>query len=145
MTSDIITVDMDVSLIQIQQIFEEHGFHHLLVMDEDKLVGVISDRDVLLAVSPYLNTLSAQRRDERTLHKRAHQIMSRRLITASKDTSVDAAVKLLLKYDIGCLPVVSSIPSVSKTNSTHMQLVESSYTIEGIVTWRDILRYYLKA
>ncbi len=45
---------MDDPLYLIQRIFQREGFHHLLVVEEDQLVGVISDRDLLPAISPYV-------------------------------------------------------------------------------------------
>ena len=54
MTQDVVTVDMDDPLYLIQRIFQREGFHHLLVVEEDQLVGVISDRDLLPAISPYV-------------------------------------------------------------------------------------------
>jgi hypothetical protein len=39
------------------------------------LCGVISDRDLLRALSPYVGTASENARDTATLRKRVHQIM----------------------------------------------------------------------
>lgn len=47
MTTRLITVGMDVSLKEIRDLFEKASFHHLLVTENDKLVGIISDRDIL--------------------------------------------------------------------------------------------------
>ena len=134
MTQDVVTVDMDDPLYLIQRIFQREGFHHLLVVEEDALVGVISDRDALSAISPYVNTPSEQRRDEQTLHKRAHHIMSRRLITVARHTPVIQAAVLLLQHNLTCLPVVASAVPVSE-----LRTVTSGRRIEGIVTWRDVL------
>lgn len=128
MTKEVVTVDMDTTLKTIYEIFEKKKFHHLLVIEDDKLWGVISDRDVLKAVSPFLNTLAEQDRDLSTLKRRAHQIMTRKPITIKKETSSEDAVSLLLRENISCLPVVSSDDK-----------------IEGIVTWKDLLRAYCKS
>ena len=143
MTRQIITVAMDDPLHKIQRIFEHEGFHHLLVIDEGELVGVISDRDLLSALSPYVDTPSEQRRDQRTLHRRAHHIMSRRLVTVTRETPIAHAAALLLKHSIGCLPVISSSVPVRTHAGSHLRLVTARRTIEGIVTWRDIMAYYL--
>ena len=142
MTRAIITIDMDAPLHKIQRIFQCEGLHHLLVIEAGELIGVISDRDLLSALSPYLNTPSEQRRDERTLHRRAHHIMSRRLVTVTRATPIAHAAALLLKHGIGCLPVVSTVP-VRTYAGSHLRLVTIERTIEGIVTWRDIMAYYL--
>ena len=125
MTKEVVTVDMDASLKMIYEIFDKKKFHHLLVTEEDELRGVISDRDVLKVISPFLNTLAEQDRDLTTLKKRAHQIMSRKPITITKDTSSEEAAHLLLRENISCLPVLSS-----------------DGKIDGIITWKDLLKAY---
>ena len=125
MTKDVVTVDMDASLKTICAIFEERKFHHLLVVEDEKMFGVISDRDVLKAVSPFLNTVAEQARDLSTLKKRAHQIMSRKPTTITKNMDLEDAARLMLQESISCLPVISLDDK-----------------IEGIVTWKDLLKAY---
>ena len=125
MTKDVITVDMDTSLKTICAIFDEGKFHHLLVVEDDKMFGVISDRDVLKAISPFLDTLAEQARDLSTLKKRAHQIMTRKPLTITKDVELKDAARIMLRENISCLPVVSRYGE-----------------IEGIVTWKDLLMAY---
>ena len=125
MTKEVVTVDMDATLKSIYEIFEKKKFHHLLVIEEDVLRGVISDRDVLKAVSPFLNTLAEQDRDLFTLKKRAHQIMSRKPVTITQETNSEDAARKMLSENISCLPVVST-----------------DGKIEGIVTWKDLLKAY---
>ncbi len=127
MSTRVVTVTMDDSLARVQDLFNEFHFHHLLIVQGRELLGIISDRDLLKALSPYVGTISETDRDRATLNKRAHQIMSRKLITVETDTTVEAAAQLLLEHRISCLPVVT----------TDGQL-------EGIVTWRDLLRKYLR-
>lgn len=128
MTTRVATVGMDDTLATIQEIFEKVRFHHLLVLSEDdRVVGVISDRDLLKQLSPYLNTASEKHRDLATLKKKAHQIMSRKLVSASPLTTVKEAAMLLMEHSISCLPILG------ENNS-----------LLGIVTWKDILRFFLE-
>ncbi len=126
MTRRVVTVEMDDSLQIISEIFENVKFHHILVVENQKLAGVISDRDFIRALSPFLDTPSEEHRDI-TLDKKAHQIMNRTPITVDAETSIEEASNLLLENNISCLPVISPQGSV-----------------EGIVTWKDILKFYSK-
>ena len=125
MTKKVVTVGMDTTLGKIYEIFNQKKFHHLLVVEDNQLCGVISDRDVLKAISPFLDTLAEQSRDLSTLKKKAHQIMTRKPITISKELSSKDAAKLILQKNISCLPIVSS-----------------DGCIDGIVTWKDLLKAY---
>ncbi len=70
MTRRVVTVEMDDSLQIIREIFENVKFHHIMVVDGQKLAGVISDRDLI----------DREERYTITLDKNAHEIMSRNLI-----------------------------------------------------------------
>lgn len=123
MKSDVATVDMDTSLMSISRIFRERGFHHVLVVDDGVLRGVVSERDLLRATSPFLDTPSEQNRDRATLSKRAHQLMTRRPVTVTTETASEDAAQLMLRENISCLPVLSPEGQLA-----------------GIVTWKDLLR-----
>ena len=116
----------DVTLGELRKIFKEVPYHHLLVAREGELMGVISDRDVLRMSSPFIDTPEATSHDQSLLKTPAHEIMSTNLITVKKDTLIDAAAILLLEHGISCLPVVSK-----------------DGAIEGILTWKDMLKYYV--
>ena len=124
MTARIVTVEMDDRLEVVKEIFDTMGFHHLLVVDEHKkLSGVLSDRDLLRALSPYVGGATETARDLATLNKRVHQIMTRRPITLRQESGIAEAVELLLKNRISCLPIV-----------------DDDFKPVGIVSWRDLLR-----
>jgi len=124
MTSRVVTVHMDDPLSVIRDIFASTTFHHLLVVEENSLKGVISDRDLLKALSPFVDTHAERQRDRATLDRKAYQIMTRDLITIGPNNSITSAITLFNRHRISCLPVV-----------------DASHTPLGIVTWRDILRY----
>lgn len=123
MSRQVVSVGMDDTLKEIREIFEHVRFHHILVVDNERLVGVISDRDLLKAVSPYANTQSEHPRDAATLRKRAHQIMSRKPVTIAVDGGILEAIKCFLDKKVSCLPVL-----------------KQDGTVVGILTWHDILR-----
>lgn len=106
MTARVVTIEMDDRIPAIQEILSQAGTHHLLVVEEGILRGVISDRDILRVLSPYLHTKSESARDTETIQRRAHQVMTRCPITISSDMSVKEALALMLTHDISCLPVL---------------------------------------
>lgn len=126
MTTRVVTIDMDDSLEVVRDIFKKVRFHHLLVVDNQKLVGIISDRDMLKAVSPFVGTMSETTRDRATLNKRAHQIMSHHPVTLRPSCSSQEAAQLMLARGVSCLPVTTKDGEVL-----------------GIVTWKDVLRTIL--
>jgi len=125
MSREVFKITMDDTLATVREIFKHVKFHHLLVVEKRKLVGVISDRDLLKALSPFLDTLSERPRDAAVLNRKVHQIMSLRPVTVTKNATIEQAMRLLVENNVSCLPVVSPKGAV-----------------EGIVTWKDILRSF---
>ena len=106
MTRHVITISMDATLSEVQQVFEAAAFHHLVVTEEGKVVGVLSDRDLLENLSPFIGKLSEQTRDIARLNRKVHQVMSRHLRTVTPDTHLAQAGDMMIRDRIGCLPVV---------------------------------------
>lgn len=123
MSHRVITVGLDDELSTLRRLFDAQRFHHVLVLEGQRLVGVISDRDVLREVSPFIDKLGERTQDVDTLRKKAHQFMSRKLVVAHRDDSVTEAVARMLDHAVSCLPVV--------TANGH---------VEGIVSWKDLIR-----
>jgi len=124
MTVRIVTVEMDDRLEVVKEIFDTKNFHHLLVVDEhQKLSGIVSDRDLLRALSPYVGSAAETSRDLATLNKRVHQIMTRHPITLHPESTIAEAVNLLLANSISCIPIV-----------------DDKLRPVGIVSWRDLLK-----
>ena len=124
MTARVVCVEADDPLEAVKQIFDSVKFHHLLVVDSTKkLSGVISDRDLLRALSPYVGTPSENARDIATLKKRVHQIMTRQPITLPPEAGVADAIKVFLEHRVSCIPIV-----------------DKGLKPIGIVSWRDVLK-----
>jgi acetoin utilization protein AcuB len=126
MSRDLVTVTPDTSLMEIRRLLHERGFRHLLVIEPDEtLCGVISDRDVLGAVSPFLDTYSEKHRDVKPLEQPASEIMQSDPLTVATDTTVQRASRILLDNRVSSLPVVEENELV------------------GIVTGKDMLEHFI--
>ena len=112
MTRDPATITPEDLLIQAQLKMQKGGFRRLPVVSDGQIVGIITDRD-MRAHAGYL---------DRTEVKAA---MSKKPITVTPVTTVEAAAQLLLKQKISGLPVV-----------------ENSRVV-GIITMTDILQAFL--
>ncbi|MBV1871111.1 MAG: CBS domain-containing protein [Gammaproteobacteria bacterium] len=123
MSKQPVSVALDTSLKEVREIFDKARFHHLLVVESGKLFGVVSDRDLLRAISPNLGTVSETQRDLATLNKRVHQILTRKPITLSPESDVYEAIHIFNNHNISCIPIV-----------------DEENKPRGLLSWRDILR-----
>lgn len=123
MSRRVVTLNLDDRLSEAKEIFDNVSFHHLPVIDDGELVGVLTKKDMEFAISPYIGQSSELPRDVQTLEKRIHQVMTRDPIHLSHDYKLRKAVEIMLDNGISCLPVTNK----------RKQVV-------GIITWRDLLR-----
>ncbi|RUO63264.1 acetoin utilization protein AcuB [Pseudidiomarina planktonica] len=123
MTRQVTTIGMDETLETLQHIFSRNKFHHVLVVDGTQLVGVVSDRDLLKALSPNLGTAAETMRDLATLNKKVHQVMQRELRTLPPTAGIYDAVRLFNRERVSCIPIM-----------------DESRKPVGILSWRDIMR-----
>ncbi len=123
MSREPVTVGMDEDLRRVRELFELYRFHHLLVLLNGEVVGVISDRDLLRATSPFVGRASERPQDLATLNRRVHQIMTRKPVVVAPESPLPEAAQLMLTQRVSCLPVVPDTGGLA-----------------GIVTWRDVVR-----
>ncbi len=122
MSRKLVSVPADTSIKEALELLVEQHIHHLLIRDGEHAVGILSDRDLWKAVSPFLGKLSGRTMDAQTVERPVHQIMTRRLICASPRATLCEGSDLMLEHGISC--VVVGVPSA----------------IVGVVTWRDLLK-----
>ncbi len=127
MTKHVVTIGLDDTLAHVRELFERHGFHHLVVVERQKVVGIISDRDLLRNLSPFLGKMSERPQDSFLLQRKVHQIMHRKLISGAPTMPVKDAVILLLAHRLNCMPVL-----------------DDQARCVGVVTAHDLLRYLLE-
>lgn len=91
------------------QRMEELGIHHLPVAAGRTVVGMLSDRDILIAVG-WLPVAERRSRDSAEAPPagphQVSQIMSHEVISLPSDASLKNAATLLVKHKIGALPLV---------------------------------------
>ena len=125
MTSDVITAEMDDTVERIAEIFEQKHIHHIPILEGTRIVGVVSDRDVLKAISPFANTIGDVTRDRNTLKRKAHQLMTRKVVTICPTDTAREAAATMMEHKFNCLPVLSNEGAVV-----------------GIVTKTDVMRCF---
>ena len=101
-------VDENDSMKKAMDIMKEREIRHLPVLKGgDKLVGILTERDIKQA-SPSSATALEIREIFYLLDKvKVKQIMTRRVFTISSDAPIEEAALIMREKKIGCLPVVA--------------------------------------
>lgn len=88
-------------------LLREHRIRHLPVVEDGRLVGIVTDRDIRL-VFPSAVTADDKEQDPFDALEKVSvgQIMTKRVFTVTPETSIAVAARVLLERRIGGLPVV---------------------------------------
>ena len=104
------------------RLLRSNRIRHLPVVDDLKLVGIVTDRDVKRATPSVLSGVHRDEYDRVLAATKVVQFMTREPITVTPKTRLKAAVEIFIARKVGALPVV-----------------EDSHLV-GILTDVDILR-----
>ncbi|NOZ81558.1 MAG: CBS domain-containing protein [Candidatus Micrarchaeota archaeon] len=97
MKTDVKTVSPDIDIKKAAKLMSEHGIGSLVVVENERVVGILTERDILeKVVATGLNP-------ENT---RVSEIMTKNVITVSPDKSLEDAAEIMTKNKIKKLPVV---------------------------------------
>ena len=125
MTREVVTVFEEDNLVQVLRTLQGRSFHHMPVVDGKRVVGMISQRDMLHATVAGVDTsVLARAREARFLEQTfVRDLMRAPPVTARPDESIQAVAKRMLEHNIGALVI---------TDAADMLL--------GILTENDLVR-----
>ena len=113
MSPDPVSVSPDTTVAEARELLEAQGFRHLLVVSDDKLVGIISDRDV--AISAAALRAALKHHDVGSLlddDRPVESVMSGSPHVIGPEAEIREAARLLVSRHINALPVVDIDGSV---------------------------------
>jgi acetoin utilization protein AcuB len=118
------TVTPETSLRHIIGIMKSGGYRQIPVLEEGKLVGIITDRDIRLVVNTPIMAEGTSQQTELLDRLDVESCMTPNPITVSPDTPAYEAAEMLSMYKFGALPVIDE------------------GTLVGIITVTDFLDYF---
>jgi acetoin utilization protein AcuB len=107
MSKDVITIDVNDCIEDAVNLLLENDNRALPVMDNNKLVGIVSDRDLKMASVSDTTSLDAHAFVHLTSKIKVKFIMTKNPITIPFDFTVEETASVLLKHKISGAPVVN--------------------------------------
>jgi acetoin utilization protein AcuB len=127
MQTKLFTVTPETTLPEALRLTGQRGVRHLPVLDGDRLVGIVSDRDLKRAMASPATSLVVHELNYLLDRLRVGEIMTRKVITIGRMFPIEAAGSLMVREKIGALPVTDDARLV------------------GLVTETDVLRLFVRA
>ena len=123
MEREVVTLQQGDRLDLADDIMRLGRIRHLPVLEGDRLVGVLSSRDLLAASLSKALDFEPQQRRAFMRAVEVKEVMTQEVETMAPDTLASEAARRMLKRQIGCVPVV-----------------EESGVFAGLVTETDLVR-----
>jgi CBS domain-containing protein len=124
MAEKIVTISADDRLSTVEDIMTLGRVRHMPVVRGGRLVGVVSERDLLRASLSNLTAFGNEQRRAFLQAVEIRRVMSAPPVTIHPDATPEEAALVMAEKKIGCLPVVDGDDLV------------------GLVTETDLLRYF---
>ena len=107
MTTDVISVDGETSLMKASLLMKEHNIRRLPVVRKGKVVGIVTDTDLKEASPSKATTLDIYEINYLLSEIKVKELMSKEVIYVEPDETVEFAAVLMLENKISGLPVVN--------------------------------------
>jgi len=127
MTRNPITIRPDTPVTEAQAMMKREKIHHLPVVDKDeKLVGIVSEKDLLYASPSPASTLSVYEMSSLLAKLKVEKVMSKSPVTVTEDIPLEEAARMMADRGIGGLPIMRGSSLV------------------GIITESDLFRVFIE-
>ncbi len=126
MTKNVLTIGKGEPIRSAWLMMEKHNIRHLPVVEEHKLVGIVSEKDLYKAL-PSITEIKDTKKLANTLDTvKVENVMTQKVKVVTPEMLIRQAANLFIENKLGCFPVVSGGKLV------------------GILTTTDLLRYIVK-
>lgn len=112
MTKNPMTVTADTKVDEVAHLMKKHNFRRLPVVDDGKLVGFLSDSDLMRVAPSPATTLSRYEINSLLAKICVRDIMKKDVVSVNVDATIEEAALIMYKNKIGGMPVVSNMGAV---------------------------------
>lgn len=126
MSRPVISVTPDVPINDVLAMFRKEHIRRAPVMENGKLVGIVSERDLLNATPSSVTTLSVWEMHYLISKVTVRDVMTKSVVTVEQDTPIEEAARIMADKKIGGVPVVSG------------------ENVVGIITETDLFKAFLE-
>ena len=127
MTRNPVTVDSETLILDAQKIMRENRIRRLPVVEKGKLVGIVTQHDLLQAAPSPATSLSVYELNYLLAKMKVKEIMKKNPVTVTPDTPFEEALRIGQEKRIGSFPVLENGKLV------------------GMATESDIIRFLTRA
>lgn len=106
MSRPVITIPPDMPIVDALNLMKREKIRRTPVVKDGKLIGIVSDKDLLNASPSPATSLSVWEMNYLLSKITVKDVMTRKVLTVSEDTPIEQAARIMADNKIGGLPVV---------------------------------------
>jgi acetoin utilization protein AcuB len=126
MSTPVITIPPDLPIAEALNLMNREHIRRCPVVEDGKLVGIVSDKDLLNASPSPVTSLSIWELNYLLAKITVSEVMARKVLTVTADTPIEQAARVMADNKIGGLPVMRDA------------------AIVGIITETDLFKIFLE-
>ncbi|GAB4451334.1 MAG: CBS and ACT domain-containing protein [Anaerolineales bacterium] len=120
MSRPVISVSPETPISDALVMFKKEHIRRAPVMKDGKLVGIVSEKDLLNASPSSATTLSVWEMNYLISKVKVKNVMTKKVVTVSRDTPIEEAARIMADKKIGGLPVVDGERVVGMITETDL-------------------------
>jgi acetoin utilization protein AcuB len=129
MSRPVISITPDMPINDVLAMFRKEQIRRAPVLKDGKLLGIVSDRDLLYASPSSATVLSVWEMHYMISKVTVKQVMTKKVLTVNENTPMEEAARIMADNKIGGLPVMSST---------------GSGRVAGMITETDLFKVFLE-
>ena len=114
-------------VLEARALMQKERIRHLLIVDDGRLQGIVTDRDIRLNMASPATSLSVWELNHLLARLTADQVMTRTVIAIDPERDAREAARIMIDHKIGALPVLDG------------------ERLLGIITETDLLRAFVES
>ena len=126
MNHPVITINPDMPVVDALKLMKRERIRRTPVIKDGKLVGIVSDKDLLNASPSPATSLSVWELNYLLSKITVREVMTKKVLTVSEDTPIEEAARIMADNKIGGLPVMRG------------------NNLVGIITETDLFKIFLE-
>jgi acetoin utilization protein AcuB len=126
MSRPVIAITPDMPINDVLAMFRKEHIRRAPVIKDGKLVGIVSERDLLNASPSSVTTLSVWELNYLISKVTVKNVMAKKVVTVDQDTPIEEAARIMADKKIGGVPVMNGS------------------SVVGIITETDLFKIFLE-
>ncbi len=123
MNEEIHSVSPEDRVVHARRILLDNDIARMPVVNEGKVVGIVSDCEIAFAFAKIKKSFSLGQQHYRIRELLVKDVMKKNVVTLPEDATIKDAADLMIKQDIGCIPII-----------------DNKDKVRGMVTRTDLLK-----